>query len=361
MPPGVPLQELLETTISLVSYFEDPDSYSASSSNAAVAPSAAAAAADVLLWTARAVLMRPNVRYEPSKAALSKPSATAGSTSHGSAFIQRLLSSVSPGASASTWQDMFNVVLVQVLSLLSFNTLTVATLSTPFSIYLAAGTSVLTRDHPIVLPAATANTTTLSPCASSVLLNSAWNRGMFWKQKLWSKLSAPLFAAALHSIRRDDNLGSGSTTTPALVPAQAPTASMLALCSLASGVPLSMLSAELLEQLTEVVVHALAVDTQRNNLTTPQPSQPAQPAQPAQPVQSLKQHTHYAETITSAADLLATQSFDTLEVLLKHDATVFVPYLNVVIPALIQVKLLVCCDSTSLSDSHKYVYIQSFL
>jgi hypothetical protein len=40
---------------------------------------------------------------------------------------------------------------------------------------------------------------------------------------------------------------------------------------------------------------------------------------------------------SSSIDLLLAQSIITLEILLKNDATVFVPYLNVIIPALVKV------------------------
>jgi hypothetical protein len=43
---------------------------------------------------------------------------------------------------------------------------------------------------------------------------------------------------------------------------------------------------------------------------------------------------------SSSIDLLLAQSIITLEMLLKNDATVFVPYLNVIIPALVKVMMM---------------------
>lgn len=116
---------------------------------------------------------------------------------------------------------------------------------------------------------------------------SACNTAMFWKQKLFTRMFASLVAA-----------------TPA---AQLPTTTILAVCSLAQRVPGNLLQ-ERVPVLVEIVVQALA------------------------------RMTHIADTEQDAATLLSVQSMSTLQTLLDADAQVFVPYLNIVVPAVLQVR-----------------------
>lgn len=114
----------------------------------------------------------------------------------------------------------------------------------------------------------------------------ACNSALFWKQKLFTRLFTQTVASS-----------------PA---AQLSTTAILAACSLAQSVPANILQ-DRLALMVEIVVQALA------------------------------RMEHISVTEGNIATLLSVQSMSTLQTLLEADAQVFVPFLNIVVPAVLQV------------------------
>ena len=202
------------------------------------------------------------------------------------------------------------------------------------------------------------------------------NSGVLWKQRTWHRLFNPLHKQVIddinsssdssssssganfssisntedniinsNSFRNDitiddnnDNDNDNRLKANSIITIRTRIVSMIAICSLITDAPLHIIQSSV-DQLVYIVVYALTY------------------------VQSLQpQHSHnnsikmmtIASTMisgkeagkissiysSSSIDLLLAQSIITLEMLLKNDATVFVPYLNVIIPALVKVMML---------------------
>jgi len=202
------------------------------------------------------------------------------------------------------------------------------------------------------------------------------NSGILWKQRTWHRLFNPLHKQVIddinsssdssssssganfsiisntedniinsNSFRNDitiddnnDNDNDNRLKANSIITIRTRIVSMIAICSLITDAPLHIIQSSV-DQLVYIVVYALTY------------------------VQSLQpQHSHnnsikmmtIASTMvsgkeagkissiysSSSIDLLLVQSIITLEMLLKNDATVFVPYLNVIIPALVKVMMM---------------------
>lgn len=145
--------------------------------------------------------------------------------------------------------------------------------------------------------------------------------------------------------------------------------SMIAICSLINDAPLHIIQSSV-DQLVYIVVYALTYvqslqpqDSHSNNvkmmatastmgasnhseiMIVDDASSSILPSSSCSP-KSLSISGKEAGKISSidsssSIDLLLAQSIITLEMLLKNDATVFVPYLNVIIPALVKVMMMI--------------------
>jgi len=201
------------------------------------------------------------------------------------------------------------------------------------------------------------------------------NSGILWKQRTWHRLFNPLHKQVKDDINSSSDSSSSSSganfsiisntedniinsnsygnditiddnndndnrlKANSIITIRTRIVSMIAICSLITDAPLHIIQSSV-DQLVYIVVYALTY------------------------VQSLQpQHSHnnsikmmtIASTMvsgieagkissicsSSSIDLLLAQSIITLEMLLKNDATVFVPYLNVIIPALVKVMMLI--------------------
>ena len=147
------------------------------------------------------------------------------------------------------------------------------------SLAMASQMHILTTDDDIIL-------------SQSVISSS--NVAMFWKQKLWNRLFTQLSQSAPISHLTSDHL--------------------LAICALARGVPVNVLQ-ERLQMLVELVVQSM-LRTQNSTGTD-----------------------NTAES-TLAAAALTVQSMCTLEMLLRAEPALFTSYLNIIIPAILKVRLL---------------------
>lgn len=158
------------------------------------------------------------------------------------------------------------------------------------SLAMASQMHILTTDDDIIL-------------SQSVISSS--NVAMFWKQKLWNRLFTQLSQSAPISHLTSDHL--------------------LAICALARGVPVNVLQ-DRLQMLVELVVQSM-LRTQNNTDNTAE------------------------STLATAA--LTVQSMCTLEMLLRAEPALFTSYLNIIIPAILKVRLLchsvLCCLSLSYS------------
>ena len=200
------------------------------------------------------------------------------------------------------------------------------------------------------------------------------NSGVLWKQRTWHRLFNPLHKQVIDDINSSSDSSSSSSganfsiisntedniinsnsygnditiddnndndnrlKANSIITIRTRIVSMIAICSLITDAPLHIIQSSV-DQLVYIVVYALTY------------------------VQSLQpQHSHnnsikmmtIASTMvsgkeagkissiysSSSIDLLLAQSIITLEMLLKNDATVFVPYLNVIIPALVKVMMM---------------------
>lgn len=232
----------------------------------------------LLVWTTRAVSMRPNLK---------------------------LAAQVTP--SAPTWQEYFTQRIVSLLCAVPAGDDASSAFFSTLRLQLASALYILTTDHAVVL--------------SLALRPSATATGLFWKQKLWSRTFGPLSQSKTKT---------AADEADHMVVSQLPVLNLLAVCALVTGMPTNILQ-DSMKDLVSIVVMAVSRS------------------------QSTSADSTNADGDTNTASALAQQSLRTLETLLNHDAQLFVPYLNIIVPALMEVSQakfnFFSCEATSSSDS----------
>lgn len=158
------------------------------------------------------------------------------------------------------------------------------------------------------------------------------NSGLLWKQKTWHRLFPQLYQ---HSTNSATSASEGNGSNGAIIDhtsfSSARTVSIIAICSLITDAPIPIIQSSI-EELVHIVVFALTYVQSSSGASTTKALQ-------LTTTQSLPT-TEIVGFDTLSIDLLSTQSIATLELLLKHDASLFIPYLNVIIPSLIKVKMM---------------------
>lgn len=239
----------------------------------------------LLLWVTKAVSMRPNLKLKLKLKTeqWSENSSVAVGDGGASARIPADLLQVSPVGAAlpNTWQEYLISVLLRILTYQSTEDYGPVR---SLQLAMASHVSILTTDHNLIL--------------SIGVRPTATNATLFWKQKLWNRLFTKLQTAEVSR--------SELPFTAVL--------RMLSVCALSTGVPVNIMQ-DSLTQLASVVVSAMSY--------RPKPDCPEKDC----------------TTYVSACAVLSQQSMCTLEVLLKHDAQLFIPYLNFVMPALVEVRI----------------------
>jgi len=169
----------------------------------------------LLLWTLRAVSMRPSLSLHVE-------------TAHEQIQLQRRFVSAlmtSGGgdekeSTAATWQEFLLQDLIAVLHLSVSSSHSSCESIQALQLRLASQLHILTVDHDVIL--------------SLTLRTTAAQSALFWKQKLWSRLFGPL-----------------SQTKPMA------NVNLVAICALTEGMPMNVLQ-DSLTQLVEVVVTAVS-------------------------------------------------------------------------------------------------------
>ena len=230
------------------------------------------------------------------------------------------------------------------------------------------------------------------------------NSGILWKQRTWHRLFNPLHKQVIDDINSssdssscssganfsiisntEDNIinsnsyGNGITIDDnidndnrlkanSIITIRTRIVSMIAICSLITDAPLHIIQSSV-DQLVYIVAYALtyvqSLQSQHSHINSikmmttastmgasnhseimivDDASSSVLPSSSCSP-KSLSVSGKEAGKISSiysssSIDLLLAQSIITLEMLLKNDATVFVPYLNVIIPALVKVMII---------------------
>lgn len=249
--------------------------------------------AELLLWITRATVMRKNLSRSSLLDADLLPSSSASGDMVVSAREEA--PAAAAVATASTWQEHLCAHVVAFLST------TPETILSPIvralQVVVASKMHILTSEE-----------------EGRVLSASAprhAHAALFWKQKLWGRLFPrlapvpPVKAAAAHA----------SASLPALA--------VLAVCALLRGVPQSILQEDL-GRVVEIVVTGL-----RFELETPSPSSSSSCS-----CSSASESTAAGSELRSA---LSVQVMAALQQLLALDAELFVSFLNVVVPAVLQV------------------------
>ena len=252
---------------------------------------------DLLLWTVRAVCMRPNLKVT---LALGDGSADLASSLHNNGASGANTDMSVP----ATWQEYLLQSLVTLITTTPVSTGSQEdhhhreAFGSALQLRLASSLQMLTTDVDFVL-------------SSSVRATAAVSV-IFWKQKLWSRTFGPLS----HISSR----GTGTGGTNHGTVSQLPVVTLLSICSLVAGMPINILQ-DSLADLVSIVVMAVSR---------------AQTSSSASQVSSTSSEGGAHRSDTSSG-VLAQQSLRTLEKLLSHDAQLFVPYLNIIVPALMEV------------------------
>lgn len=197
-----------------------------------------------------------------------------------------------PVASFASWQEYLAHCVVSRLTAPAEEDGPNGTYSAALRLQLASSLHILTADHEVVL--------------SLTLRLSATTSSLFWKQKLWSRTFGPLSQSQAKTAADEADHS---------VVSQLPVLSLLAICALVAGMPTNILQ-DSMKALVSIVVMAVS--------RSQSPSADAADAADS--------------TDADTASALAQQSLRTLETLLNHDAQLFVPYLNIIVPALMEVE-----------------------
>jgi len=212
------------------------------------------------------------------------------------------------------------------------------------------------------------------------------NSGILWKQRTWHRLFNPLHKQIIDDINSSSDSSSSSSganfsiisntedniinsnsygnditiddnndndndnrlKANSIITIRTRIVSMIAICSLITDAPLHIIQSSI-DQLVYIVVYALTYvqslqpqHSHNNSIKMMTTASTMVSGKEAGKISSI-----YS---SSSIDLLLAQSIITLEMLLKNDATVFVPYLNVIIPALVKVMMLIIISSLILSS-----------
>ena len=200
------------------------------------------------------------------------------------------------------------------------------------------------------------------------------NSGILWKQRTWHRLFNPLHKQVIDDINSSSDSSSSSSganfsiisntedniinsnsycnditiddnndndnrlKANSIITIRTRIVSMIAICSLITDAPLHIIQSSV-DQLVYIVVYALTY------VQSLQPQHSHNNSIKMMTIASTMVSGNEAGKISSiysssSIDLLLAQSIITLEMLLKNDATVFVPYLNVIIPALVKVMMM---------------------
>lgn len=274
--------------------------------------------AGLLLWTVRSVSMRPNLKVKLTEDwVVSSSESAAAAGGNASALLSsfpRAFSADTSGAATAlpTWQEYLVALLLHILTYENAEDNTAGS-STPMcrlQLAVASQMGILTAEHDLIL--------------SSTVRASATTAALFWKQKLWSRLFSKLHTG----IGSTSTSGSGVNSASAFSTSASPSQSfvsvlrLLSVCTLSTGMPVNIMQDSLV-QLVSVVVTAMSY-------------KPASATAGGE-----------CAAYIGACAVMVQQSMCTLEVLLKHDAQLFIPYLNIVMPSLVEVLacfyVLLCC------------------